>query len=76
MATEFSAWVWEVINDPTSDAHWAGDFLHRRFRQVDLHFSAVNGGWPEGITFRHIKRGSLLRYSDGRLSPYAAGGVR
>jgi hypothetical protein len=60
-------WVWECVTDPTRDEDWPGDFLRGRFRLCDLRFSARNHGWPEGIAFRHIKQGALLRYAQGQL---------
>jgi hypothetical protein len=65
---EIGNWVWECVADPTRDAlHPNGDFLHRRFRQLDLNCSAAERTWPEGITFQHVKTGARVHYRAGRL---------
>ncbi len=58
--TQVSQFVWEVINDPEQ-------VFTGLFRWTDLHQSALDHFWPEGIIFRNKITGKVLAYQAGKL---------
>jgi len=46
-----TAYVWEVVADPTPDQ----PFLGRLFRGIDLQ----RGDWPPGFRFRNVRTGEV-----------------
>jgi len=52
---------WEVVLDPSQD------FLGSRFNWFDIYWGATFRSWPDGITFRHITKGTTVQYVNGEL---------
>ena len=56
-----SQFVWEVVQDPEQ-------IFSGAFRWTDVHQSALDQFWPEGIVFRNKVTGEVLAYQAGKLA--------
>ena len=68
-------YIWQVIHDPTKSKYSPGLFYHHLFRKSDVFLlsnETVNY-WPEGIVFKNITTGEIVKFHNGKLYESKAG---